>query len=80
MRVFLIVLGISLVGSVVLYNFGIAQRIWPAHPALATTLIVGGCAAVMQTLCRGMLPCARRGLYRVSRSSDEIRCERESRP
>jgi hypothetical protein len=50
MRVFLIVLGISLVGSVVLYNFGIAQRIWPAHPALATTLIVGGCAAVMQTL------------------------------
>jgi len=50
MRVFLIVLGISLVGSVVLYNFGIAQRIWPAHPALATTLIVGGCAAVMQSL------------------------------
>jgi len=50
MRVFLIVLGISLVGSVVLYNFGIAQRIWPAHPALATTIIVGGCAGVMQYL------------------------------
>ncbi len=50
MRVFLIVLGISFVGSVVLYNFGIAQRIWPAHPALATTIIVGGCAAVMQLI------------------------------
>jgi hypothetical protein len=50
MRVFLIVLGTSIVGSIVLYNFGIAQRIWPAHPALATTLIVGGCAAVMQVI------------------------------
>ncbi len=50
MRVFLIVLGISFVGSVVLYNFGIAQRMWPAHPALATTIIVGGWAAVMQLI------------------------------
>jgi hypothetical protein len=50
MRVLLIVLGISLVGSIVLYNFGIAQRIWPAHPALATTLIVGACAVVMQSI------------------------------
>ena len=50
MRVFLIVLGISIVGSVVLYNFGIAQRIWPAHPALATTIIAGGCAAIMQSI------------------------------
>jgi hypothetical protein len=50
MRVFLIVLGISIVGSIVLYNFGIAQRIWPAHPVLATTLIAGGCAALMQSI------------------------------
>jgi hypothetical protein len=50
MRVFLIVLGVSIVGSVVLYNFGIAQRIWPAHPVLATTIIVGGCAAIMQSI------------------------------
>ncbi len=50
MRVFLIVLGISIVGSVVLWNFGIAQRIWPAHPALATTIVVGGCAALMQLI------------------------------
>ena len=50
MRVFLIVLGVSIVGSVVLWNFGIAQRIWPAHPVLATTIIVGGCAAVMQSI------------------------------
>lgn len=50
MRVFLIVLGVSIVGSVVLWNFGIAQRIWPAHPVLTTTIIVGGCAAVMQSI------------------------------
>ncbi len=50
MRVFLIVLGISIVGSIVLYNFGIAQRIWPAHPVLATTFIAGGCAALMQSI------------------------------
>jgi hypothetical protein len=50
MRVFLIVLGVSIVGSVVLWNFGIAQRIWPAHPVLATTVVAGGCAAVMQSI------------------------------
>ena len=50
MRVFLIVLGVSIVGSVMLYNFGIAQRIWPTHPVLATTLIAGGCAALMQSI------------------------------
>ena len=50
MRIFLIVLGISTVGSIVLYNFGIAHRIWPAHPVLATTLIAGGCAALMQSI------------------------------
>ena len=50
MRVFLIVLGISAIGSIVLYNFGIAHRIWPAHPVLATTLIAGGCAALMQSI------------------------------
>ena len=50
MRVFLIVLGVSIVGSIVLYNFGIAHRIWPAHSVLATTLIAGGCAALMQSV------------------------------
>jgi hypothetical protein len=50
MRVFLIVLAVSVVGSIVLYNFGIAQRIWPEHPALATTIVAGGCAAVMQSI------------------------------
>ena len=50
MRVFLIILGISIVGTVVLWNFEIARRIWPAHPALATTIVVGGCAAVMQSI------------------------------
>ena len=50
MRVFLIVLGVSIVGSIVLYNFGVAQRIWPTHPVLATTLIAGGCAALMQSI------------------------------
>ena len=50
MRVFLIVLGVSIMGSIVLYNFGVAQRIWPTHPVLATTLIAGGCAALMQSI------------------------------
>ena len=50
MRIFLIVLGISIVGSVVLWNFGIAERIWPAHPVLATTIIAGGCATLMQSI------------------------------
>ena len=50
MRIFLIVLGISTVGSIVLYNFGIAHRIWPAHPVVATTLIAGGCAGLMQSI------------------------------
>jgi hypothetical protein len=50
MRTFLIVLGVSIVGSVGLCNFGIAHRVWPAHPVFATTLIVGGCAAVMQSI------------------------------
>ena len=50
MRIFLIVVGVSVVGSVVLWNFGIAHRIWAAHPVLATTLIVGGSAAVMQSI------------------------------
>lgn len=50
MRVFLIVLGVSIVGSIVLWNFGIAQRIWPARPVLATTIIVSGCAAAMLSI------------------------------
>lgn len=50
MRVFLIVLGVSIVGTIVLWNFGFAQRIWPEHPVLVTTVIVGGCAAAIETI------------------------------
>ncbi len=50
MRVFLIVLAVSIALSFGLLTFGISQRIWPAHPVLATTLIAGVCAAAVQII------------------------------
>ena len=44
-RTFLALLAVSIVGTIVFWNFGLAHRIWPADPMLATTLIVG-CAAI----------------------------------
>lgn len=39
MRIFLITLGVCIVTSILLWNFGLAQRIWPAHPLWCTTLL-----------------------------------------
>jgi hypothetical protein len=50
MRVFLITLAASIALSIGLWNFGLARRIWPSHPLLATTLIAAGCATAVQLL------------------------------
>jgi hypothetical protein len=52
MRIFLIELVASFIASVGLWNFGLAQRIWPAHPFWATTLIVGMGAAILDIVLR----------------------------
>ena len=50
MRVFVAVLGVSMVSSIVLWNFGLAHRIWPTHPILATTVIAALCAMMTQLI------------------------------
>ncbi len=50
MRIFLITLGVSLVTSIGFWNFGVAARIWPAHPLLATTLLAMACGITAQSL------------------------------
>ncbi len=39
MRNFLVELGVSIVASVLFWNFGLARHIWPAHPLLCTTIL-----------------------------------------
>ena len=48
MRIFLITLLVSTVAGIVLWNFGLAGRIWPAHPIPATTVIAAVCGTVVQ--------------------------------
>ncbi len=48
MRIFLITLLASSVASIVLWNFGLATKIWPAHPILATTVVAAICGTVVQ--------------------------------
>jgi hypothetical protein len=50
MRIFLITLAVSIITSIGLWNFGIAHRIWPAHPLLCTTLLAMACGILAQTL------------------------------
>jgi len=49
MRIFLITLVASVVPSVALWHFGIAHKIWPAHPLLTATLIAWACGIAVQT-------------------------------
>lgn len=49
MRVFLITLVVSFVASIGFWNFGLAAKIWPAHPLLATTLLAMACGIAIQT-------------------------------
>jgi hypothetical protein len=50
MRVFLTTLAVSTVSSIVLWNFGLAHRIWPAHPIFATALIAALCGIATQLI------------------------------
>lgn len=50
MRTFLMTLLISTVATVVLWNLGLAHKIWPAHPFAATTIFAALCAALVQML------------------------------
>jgi hypothetical protein len=52
MRIFLITLWVSIITSIGLWNFGLAQRIWPAHPLLCTTLLAMACGITAQSLLR----------------------------
>ena len=49
-RIFLITLGVSIVASILFWNFGLAQRIWPGHPLLCTTLLAWAAGVMTQTL------------------------------
>jgi hypothetical protein len=49
-RNFLIVLVASTVASIGLWNFGMAHKIWPAHPLLATIFVAAMCGIAVQLL------------------------------
>ncbi len=48
MKNFLIVLAVSIVASIELWNFGLAAKIWPAHPLIATTVLATVIAMAIQ--------------------------------
>jgi hypothetical protein len=47
---FLISLAVSIVLTVIFWNFGVAHRIWPAHPMLATTLVAAIACGSLQVM------------------------------
>jgi hypothetical protein len=50
MRAFLLTLTASILASVVLWNLGLAHRIWPAHPYFATLAIATTFGIVVQSI------------------------------
>lgn len=50
MRVFLITLAMSIGLTVLFWNLGLANRIWPAHPMLLLTLVAAACGIAIQAL------------------------------
>jgi len=50
LRVFVITLVVSVLETYFLWSSGLAQKIWPAHPILAITLIAGVSGIVIQVL------------------------------
>jgi len=48
MRIFLVTLAVSTASGVALWQFGLAHRIWPAHPVLATVVLAAGCGIAAQ--------------------------------
>jgi hypothetical protein len=47
-RIFLITLLVSTVAGIVFWNFGLAFKIWPAHPFLTTVGLAAICGIVVQ--------------------------------
>ena len=48
MRIFLITLLVSTVGGIVFWNFGLAGKIWPAHPFVTAVALAAICGIVVQ--------------------------------
>ena len=48
MRIFIVTLAVTTVAGVALWQFGLAHRIWPSHPFLATIIIAAGCGLAAQ--------------------------------
>jgi hypothetical protein len=47
-RIFLITLLVSTVASIVFWQFGLAGKIWPAHPFVAALVLAALCGIVIQ--------------------------------
>lgn len=45
---FLIVLAVAIVASIEFWNLGLAAKIWPAHPLIATTVLATVIAMAVQ--------------------------------
>ncbi len=48
MRIFLITLLVSTVSGVVLWQFGLASKIWPAHPFFTSVALAALCGTAVQ--------------------------------
>ena len=48
MRIFLVTLAVSTVSGVALWQFGLAHRIWPSHPFLASVVVAAGSGIAAQ--------------------------------
>jgi len=48
MRIFLITLLVSTVGGIVFWNFGLANKIWPAHPFVTAVALAALCGIAVQ--------------------------------
>lgn len=53
MRVFLFTLAASVLATIILWNFGLGAKIWPAHPLLASTILASIMGTVVQLLLSG---------------------------
>ena len=48
MRIFLITFVTSTVAGTALWQFGLAHKIWPAHPLLTTIAVAAACGIAVQ--------------------------------
>jgi hypothetical protein len=48
MRIFLITLLVSTVSGIVLWQFGLAGKIWPAHPFFTSVALAAACGIAAQ--------------------------------